>query len=400
MTSDSIHLVKPPFLGGLTSQNFLDNYWQKQSLFIPNAFPEQINCLEPNDLAGFSLEENIESRIIIERENNQWDQLHGPFNDDTFKSLPTSKWTLLVQAVDHYLPNLALLLDQFNFLPQWRIDDIMMSYATKGGNVGPHYDYYDVFLIQISGQRHWQVGQLCDDKSKLIKNLPIRILKDFNTSEEHIVNPGDVLYLPPGIAHHGIALDDECITLSVGFRAPSYADMLSEYSHHLADQLPGQHRYQDKSLKARTESTHHSGMITEQDVQSVKAQLLEHFSSDQNLKLWMAEFLSLPKYEECAPLSCELSKAEFLELLSSGLPIHRDESSRFVVTQDMDRVRLYINGSEATLHEAEPTFVQLIASRRVFATNDLNELMANENNLSLLFEMVKKGYFYIPHNDE
>ncbi len=364
-------LVKPPFLGGLTAAAFLDQYWQKQSLMVANAFPQLVDCIEPNELAGYSLEDSIESRIIIEKASNQWELLHGPFDDATFTSLPNTHWTLLVQAVDHYFQPFASLLDQFNFLPQWRIDDIMMSYATTGGNVGPHYDYYDVFLIQVSGQRCWKTGQFCNDKSPLVSGLPVRILETFDTQSEHVVNPGDVLYIPPGMAHHGVALDDNCITLSVGFRAPSHADILSEYSHFLAEKLPGHQRYHDTDLKPRIEPHHHSGMISNNDVKRIKQQMLAHFSDENNIQRWMAEYLSLPKYEHNAPITTEINAQEIPALLNSGASLQRDESSRFVtITQD-SRTLLFINGCQQPTNNAHRNLVHLICSKRVLLPLDL-----------------------------
>ena len=147
-----------PILGEITADEFLAEYWQKKPLLIRNAIPNFIAPIEGDDLAGLSLEEEVESRLVI---GDDWQLEHGPFEESRFETLPDRNWTLLVQGVDLWIPEVADLLKSFDFLPAWRVDDIMVSYAEDGGNVGPHFDYYDVFLLQGSGQRHWQVGKLC-----------------------------------------------------------------------------------------------------------------------------------------------------------------------------------------------------------------------------------------------
>lgn len=389
----------PPFLGGLSSSDFLKIYWQKKSLFISNAFPQWVNCLDPNDLAGYSLEEQIESRILIEESDTKWEVLHGPFQEDLFASLPKTNWTLLVQAVDHYFPDFAELLDQFNFLPQWRIDDIMMSYAVTGGNVGPHYDYYDVFLIQISGRRHWKIGQMCNDQSDLINGLPVRILADFDTIEEHTVEPGDVLYLPPGMAHHGVALDDDCITLSVGFRAPGHADLLSEYSHHIASSLPGQARYADPNLKPRDTSPIRAGILTNEDVSRFKEQMLYYLDDPEALKIWLAEYLSLPKYDSAEPITNDIELSEVLQQLKHGTALRRDEASRFLITEINGATTLYINGKEFQPDSVAPELLGMIASKRTFSYEDLKPHVSSNPGKTVLSQLIKQGWLYLPYED-
>ncbi|MCG8316544.1 MAG: cupin domain-containing protein [Pseudomonadales bacterium] len=387
-------LSHPRFLGGMSAQEFLDNFWQQKPLLLHNAFPEQIHCISAEELAGFSLEESIESRIIIEQENNEWQLLNGPFNEDTFEQLPKQRWTLLIQAIDHYVSEFAELLDQFNFIPQWRIDDLMMSYATIGGSVGPHYDYYDVFLIQVSGQRRWQVGQLCDDATALLPNLPMRILKQFEQAQDHVLSPGDVLYLPPGVAHHGIALDNDCITLSVGFRAPSYSEILGEFSHYLAAKLSGDQRYQDRKLSARDRTQVHSGLITDNDVNNLHAQLAATLADKESLKEWLAHFLSLPKYEDTETLASDMDRETFKEHLTNSHRFQRDESSRFIVTQSNGATIFWINGTPQTVVAENVALVNYLSSRRVLDGQVLAELTDSEDKLEWLYNLLQNGYIY------
>ena len=168
-------------LGKLAPQDFLDKYWQKKSLLIPKAFPDFKSPITADELAGLSLEEEVESRIILEHGNTPWELRQGPFSEDSYSALPDSHWTLLVQAVNHWVPEVQELLKHFNFIPSWRFDDIMISYATDGGSVGPHYDQYDVFLLQAEGKRHWQVGPVYNEQAPTLSGTPLHILSEFES---------------------------------------------------------------------------------------------------------------------------------------------------------------------------------------------------------------------------
>lgn len=198
-------------LGGLTAAEFLRDYWQRKPLLVRQAIPDFESPLSADELAGLSLEESVESRIVLEHGKTPWEMRRGPFQEEDYQHLPEQDWTLLVQAVDQFVPEVAQLLEQFRFLPSWRIDDVMISYAAPGGGVGPHFDNYDVFLLQGHGRRRWKVGQMCSSDSPLREHADLRILADFEQSDEWVLEPGDMLYLPPRLAHYGIA-EDECMT--------------------------------------------------------------------------------------------------------------------------------------------------------------------------------------------
>ena len=182
-------------LGGISAEVFLRDYWQKKPLLIRQAIANFESPLEGNDLAGLSLEEMVESRIVLEHGETPWQLKHGPFDDDTYSSLPERDWTLLVQAVDQFSPEVAAVLEHFQVLPNWRIDDVMIGFAVPGGSVGPHYDNYDVFLLQAEGQRTWKVGQMCNSESPLLAHPDLRILDGFEQTDEWVLEPGDMLYL-------------------------------------------------------------------------------------------------------------------------------------------------------------------------------------------------------------
>jgi 50S ribosomal protein L16 3-hydroxylase len=189
-------------LNNFDVETFLQEYWQQKPLLIRNAFADWANPLEPDELAGLACEPEVESRLVVGAQGS-WAVEHGPLAEARFAALGQEPSTLLVQAVDHHVPEVAALLAPFRFIPNWRIDDVMVSYATDGGGVGPHFDQYDVFLIQGHGQRRWRVGQLCDDNSPLLPHDELRLLADFQATDEWLLEPGDILYVPPRIAHDG-----------------------------------------------------------------------------------------------------------------------------------------------------------------------------------------------------
>jgi len=233
-------------LGRLTTQEFIDTVWQQQPLLVRDALPDAINIVDGNDLAGIACEPDSDARLILTTTQlAEWQCESGPFKAKCFQSLPKSHWTLLVQSVDQWIPEAQALLQHFSFLPHWRLDDIMISYATDGGGVGPHFDYYDVFLVQVAGERQWKIGQHCDENTPLREGAPLRLLQDFHTTTEHTLAAGDMLYVPAGVAHWGTAVGDDCITLSVGFRAASHRELLQNALENIAETLPANLRYSD-----------------------------------------------------------------------------------------------------------------------------------------------------------
>ncbi|MCB1660055.1 MAG: cupin domain-containing protein, partial [Pseudomonadales bacterium] len=214
------------YLGGLTAEEFLRDYWQKKPLLVRNAFPDMAYLVEKEDLLSLAQEDSAESRIILEKDGKKpWELRKGPFTAKQYKQLPKTHWTLLVQAVDHYLPELATFWQNFSFIPSWRRDDVMISYAAPQGSVGKHFDQYDVFLVQGTGQRRWQLGEFCGKDSAFVEDTKLRILQDMPVTFDEVVNAGDLLYVPPKLAHYGVA-QNECLTFSFGFRAPALSHAL------------------------------------------------------------------------------------------------------------------------------------------------------------------------------
>ncbi len=273
-------------LGALSVATFLDEYWQKKPVRIRQAFQPTLALPDGNELAGFALEDDVESRLILQQDTQDWHMRQGPFSEEDFSALPTTPWTLLVQHVDILDPEANALLDAFRFLPDWRLDDIMMSVANDGGGVGPHFDYYDVFLLQTQGKRRWRIGQACDSRSPLVPHQPMKILQHFDTQEDWEVEAGDLIYIPAGVAHWGEAIGDHCVTCSVGFRAPSDAELVDGVSQQVWETLNEDQRYTDLNPLP---TSRRAGEITEAEIERVRARLLAALDQPQLLAQWLGE---------------------------------------------------------------------------------------------------------------
>ena len=233
---------------GMPVARFLREFWQKRALLIRQAIPGFEAPLSPEDLAGLACEEAALSRLVThQRKQDRWTLRTGPFQESEFPKLGTKDWTLLVQDMDKWDADVRALLDRFRFLPAWRVDDVMISFATPGGSVGPHVDQYDVFLLQALGRRRWQVDADPEAPRDFRDDVELKLLRSFTPSDDWVLEPGDMLYLPPGMPHHGEAVDN-CMTFSVGMRAPSQAELVADLAEELAASLPEEARYADPDL--------------------------------------------------------------------------------------------------------------------------------------------------------
>lgn len=233
---------------GMPTAAFLRDYWQKRPLLIRSAFADFTLPLEPDDLGGLALGDNVLARLIEhDRDNDRWTIHNAPIDEAIFARLPDRDWTLLVQDVDKWDVDVAELLEAFRFLPRWRVDDIMVSYAEDGGGVGAHVDQYDVFLLQGHGRRRWSIDATDNPRTDFRDDVELKQLRHFSPSHTWTLQPGDMLYLPPGVPHDGVA-DGPCMTFSVGMRAPACGELLLDFAEHLAERLPETRRYTDTDL--------------------------------------------------------------------------------------------------------------------------------------------------------
>lgn len=350
-------------LGDMPIETFLRDYWQKKPLLIRNAFPYFESPIDGDELAGLALEEEVESRLVLEKGNTPWELQHGPFDEKTFAKLPESHWTLLVQAVDQWVPEVNELLNHFRFIPNWRLDDIMISFAPDKGSVGPHFDYYDVFLLQGLGKRRWKIGQTCDVNSPRVEGTPLNILQDFTTQDEWVLESGDMLYIPPGVAHWGIA-EGDCMTYSIGFRAPSHADILTELSQDIASTLSNDLRFSDPQLTLQK----NPGEINNEAIAQIQQILQQHFTID-NIAHWFGKHMTERKYgDDHIADEDELDADDWQAALADGNMLWRHPAARFAYHSDNECTQLFADGhaiacsaelAELVCRDVEITWAQL-----------------------------------------
>ncbi|XQE65531.1 JmjC domain-containing protein [Pseudomonas sp. P3C3] len=372
-------------LGGLTPREFLRDYWQQKPLLVRQAIPGFESPISADELAGLALEEEVESRLVLEHGAHPWELRRGPFAEDTFSQLPERDWTLLVQAVDQFVPEVAEVLKDFGFLPSWRIDDLMISFAAPGGSVGPHFDNYDVFLLQAEGQRRWKIGQMCDADSKLLQHADLRILADFEQTDEWVLEPGDMLYLPPRLAHYGIA-EDDCMTYSVGFRAPSAAEVLTHFTDFLAQFLPDEERYSDAGM-APISDPH---QIQQEALDRLKALLTEHMSDERLLLTWFGQFMTEPRYPELVS-GPEIEEADFLAALEDGAVLVRNPSARLAWSEVDVGLVLFASGQSRLLPAHLKELLRLICAADALHADNLAPWLADEDGRTLVRELVQQG---------
>ncbi len=374
----------------ITTEEFLKDYWQKKPLLIRQAFPDFESPITADELAGLSLEEEIESRLIIysskDRNNGDWELKHGPFEEDTFSKLPGKNWTLLVQGSDTLVPDIAQLLESFKFLPSWRLDDIMISYATDQGSVGPHFDHYDVFLLQAEGERLWKVGDFCDqdpnNKTLLEENCDLSLTKEFSTQQEWLLKPGDMLYLPPKLAHWGIA-QGECMTFSIGFRAPKVSEMISAYCDERLQRIITDDFYQDPDDLFENQNT--PGRISGSALAKIKAMILNELESSDHIAQWFGKHITTPRYETFFQKEHRDCYEEFCNLPTETV-FYRQDGCRFSYSEKKDLSKnsdknkdlsyLFINGEQFIVN----TFLaSLLCDQPLFSAEELKSFHGDDN---------------------
>jgi 50S ribosomal protein L16 3-hydroxylase len=260
------------------------------------------------------------------------------------------------------------MLKRFSFLPQWRIDDIMISFATDGGGVGPHFDQYDVFLIQLEGKRSWKTGQLCDENSDLVDQLPVKILSNFEEQDQWILEPGDTLYLPPGLAHWGTSIGNS-MTLSVGFRAPAESEFISDFGHFLSSEISDFIRYQDSHLENRQRNSHE---ITISDVSRLQNILKKYSEDTKFLTQWLGQYMTEPKYGDGAVDTGDWKFDTFLDHWKS-FPLYRNASSRMAHSVK----QLFVDGQTIDC-ELESKQLDLLCDSEEFKYNLTEEIESKE----------------------
>ena len=386
-------------LNNFDIDDFLNNYWQKKPCVIRNALPDFINPLSADELAGLACEEAVESRIITEQQQNYSLQL-GPFVEQDFQQLPERCWTLLVQAVDHYLPEVASILNYFDFIPRWRIDDIMASYATEGGSVGPHYDNYDVFLIQGLGKRHWQVGSRYNSASPRKDNNHLRLLAEFTSEQEWLLEAGDILYLPPLFGHWGIAADNNCMTYSVGFRAPSHAELLSSFCDEKIQQLAEELRYSDTWLSSKDNNSE----ISPKALNEVQEILRQQLNDTDFIRQWFGRHMTEQKYAQPPETADEFDLEDIITediatediaiMINSVNTVYRDPASRFACSKSTKDSTLFVNGCSYSCCGPAAAMAEVLSATDSYPASQIANMLQQHECQAILKILFNQGSLY------
>ena len=384
-------------LGGLSPDRFLAEYWQQKPLLIRAAWPGFSTPLSPEELAGLACEDGVNARLV-QGFGKRWRVRHGPFQSQDFISLPEQRWTVLIPDVEKHLPELRSILEPFRFIPDWRIDDLMVSYAAPQGSVGPHVDAYDVFLLQGMGRRRWQVGANNVRPDNYLPHNELCLLRDFSAEQEWVLEAGDMLYLPPGVPHYGLALE-ACMTFSIGFRAPAISDLVADFCEYLIQRCVQADRLSDPGLPAGQPP----GQIAPYSLAQIQNVLNRQLSfSPLEVRHWFGRFITEAQ-AELAPIPLEppLQANQLAQHLQQYPHWQRDASTRFAYTlEPMGAITVYIDTHMYPLESPYAWLGELICNRVNYRSTQLQPALDDTRTESLLLEWINQAYLLPIYHDQ
>ena len=364
----------------LNWQEFIQNYWQKRPVIIKGGFKNFIDPISPDELAGLAMENEVDSRLVSHN-NGKWQVEHGPF--ESYDHLSENNWSILVQAVDHWHEPSAALMRPFRFLPDWRTDDLMISFSVTGGGVGPHFDQYDVFIIQGTGRRRWRVGE----KTALKQHCPhpdLLQVEPFDAIIDEEMVPGDILYIPPGFPHEGYSLENS-LNYSVGFRAPSGRELISGFADYVLSNELGSYRFSDPDVPSRENPAD----ILPEELAGIRKMMLDVMDQPQQFNKWFGEFISQSRHElDVAPPEPPYQPDEIYDALHQGDQLSRLGGLRVVAIDNA----IFINGEELTSphHHA----LNVLANQLTLDQEALGDALDDPAFLAQLAGLVNSGYWY------
>ena len=375
----------------MTAEQFLAEYWQKKPLLIKHGLPQLVGMFEPDDMLGLALEEDASARLLTQaasKQNGQpqWQLKKSPLIEADFDNLP-EQWTVLVQNLEQWSPELGQLWQAFDFIPQWQRDDIMVSHAPKGGSVGKHYDDYDVFLAQGFGSRRWQLGKFCDKDTEFVADEPIRLFDDMGEIIfDEILEAGDVLYVPPKLSHFGVAQDD-CLTFSFGCRRPNLMQIIDS----MADIATN-----DSDLfipMILPQAMQASGELKAESIDAIKTQLLQMLQSERGDKIIrqaVSEVVSKRQYDVLVPEE-SINTDKMIAALASGATLQADYSNRLLYNQNNDDITLYANGQLLdSLDETATAMLVRLTDGAYLTLNDMEGIDPDE-----VMEWLENGWIWL-----
>ncbi|MDN0117640.1 cupin domain-containing protein [Yersinia frederiksenii] len=360
--------------------DFLQRYWQKRPVILKRGFKNFIDPLSPDELAGLAMENEVDSRLVS-HEDGSWQVSHGPF--ESFDHLGETNWSLLVQAVDHWHEPAAALMRPFRPLSDWRMDDLMVSFSVPGGGVGPHFDQYDVFIIQGTGRRRWRVGE----KTEMKQHCPhpdLLQVGPFDAIIDEEMEPGDILYIPPGFPHEGYALEN-ALNYSVGFRAPNARELVSGFADYVLSRELGSYRYSDPDLQLRE----HPAEIKSQEVDKLRAMMLDLVQQPEDFQSWFGEFISQSRHElDLAPPEPPYQAGDIYELLQQGEELQRLSGLRVLRIGQ----QCFANGELIDTPHLQAA--DALCQHYSIDAAKLGEALEDPSFLAMLTTLVNSGYWY------
>ena len=360
--------------------DFIQRYWQKRPVVLKRGFKNFVDPLSPDELAGLAMESEVDSRLVSHQEG-KWQVAHGPF--ESYDHLGENNWSLLVQAVDHWHEPSAALMRPFRFLPDWRTDDLMISFSVPGGGVGPHFDQYDVFIIQGTGRRRWRVGE----KTELKQHCPhpdLLQVEPFDAIIDEELEPGDILYIPPGFPHEGYSLEN-APNYSVGFRAPSGRELISGFADYVLSRELGSYRFSDPDVQPRENPAE----ILPAELEGIRKMMLDVMDQPQQFNQWFGEFISQSRHElDIAPPEPPYQPDEIYDALQQGESLSRLGGLRVVSIGDA----VFINGER--LESPHHAALTVLANQLTLDRNALGDALDDPAFLAQLAALVNSGYWY------
>ena len=364
---------------------FLATYWQKKPVVIKQGFKDFVDPITPDELAGLAMENETDSRLVSQ-DNDKWQVSHGPF--ESFDHLGETHWSLLVQAVDHWHAPSAALMQPFRALPDWRMDDLMVSFSVPGGGVGPHLDQYDVFIIQGSGRRRWRVGNNLQIKQHC-PHPDLLQVEPFDAIIDEVLEPGDIVYIPPGFPHDGYSLEN-ALNYSVGFRAPSGKELLSSFADFALANEIGTHRYSDPQIKTRSNPSD----ILPTETEAIRGMMLGLISEPAHFNQWFGEFISQSRHElDIAPPEPPYQPDEILDALQQGDILTRLGGLRVITLGES----VFINGESLSCRW--PQALHALANNITLTRDDFSDALDDPAFLNQLAGLVNNGYWYFEDRD-
>jgi 50S ribosomal protein L16 3-hydroxylase len=391
----------PPILGGLSAEIFLKDYWQKKPLLIRGARPDFQTPISAEELAGLACDPDVESRLILEQGGEKpWELRRGPFRERDFRKLADSHWTLLVQEANKHIPAVESMIEAFNFIPYWMFDDVMISYAADQGNVGPHFDHYDVFLFQASGKRHWQITHQECTEDNYLQGVDLRLMKTFKVEEQWTLEPGDMLYLPPKVAHHGVA-QGPCMTFSFGFRSLRTRELMDNFAEFF-NPIAGKNPLLNPIYRDTKDHLHKNpGRIAPQQAMVARDMLLAAMQDEELMTQWFCEYVTRVQGADMPELALEAETENLDDFIKGHIHLARHPSARLAWTSEGQRCEdrtgfyyFFVNGESLDFEEVSQPFIEYLCNHLSWDNQQLLDFVhQTPANKNLVGDLMERGVF-------